>query len=80
MAKIIHRHYDSHNVCRKAELFIIWYALNGEHIDTGACILHPIVKVVKTTYNNVIGFREVVIAIAKGLHLHRGFSTPEAYL
>jgi len=55
MASIIFGRNDSHNVCNKAELFLIWCALIRTHRNTGAFIIRHLVEVAKTTHENVIG-------------------------
>jgi len=46
------------------ELFIIWCALSGTSIDTGAFIICHLTEVVKTTHKNVLSIGGTVTAIA----------------
>ena len=39
LANIVFGRNDSQNVCRKGELFLLWCALSGTHVDIGAFIL-----------------------------------------
>ena len=55
MANIIFGHDDSQSMCRKVELFLLWCALTGTHVDIGVFIIRHLVEVAKTTYKNVIG-------------------------
>ena len=54
MANIIFGRNDSQNVCQKGELFLLWCALSGTHVDIGAFILRHLTEVAKTTHENVI--------------------------
>jgi len=63
MASIIFQRNDSHNVCRKVELFVIWYTLMGTCADTGAFIICYLMEVVKTTHKNVIGVGGTIMTI-----------------
>jgi len=45
--------------------------LNRKHIDAWAFIIHHPTTVAKTTHNNVINAKRVIITIAKGLYLDR---------
>jgi len=54
MANIIFGRNDSQNIYRKAGLFLIWYTLAGTHVDTRAFIIRHLIKVAKTTHENVI--------------------------
>ena len=48
MANIIFGRSDSQNVCRKGELFLLWYALFGTHVDIEAFILRHLTEVAKS--------------------------------
>jgi len=48
MLNMIFSHHDTQNVCRNAELFTIWSALNDSYIDTGTFICCHLVEATKT--------------------------------
>ena len=58
---------DNQNGCRKAELFIIWCALSGTPIDTGAFIICHLADVAKVSNKNVICIGGTVTAITIAL-------------
>jgi len=49
MANIIFGRNYSQNVYQKGELFLLWCALSGTHVDIGAFILRHLTEVTKTT-------------------------------
>ena len=53
LANIVFGRNDSQNVCRKRELFLLWCALFGTHVDIGAFILRHLTEAAKTTHENV---------------------------
>lgn len=66
-ANIVFGRNDNQNGCRKAELFIIWCAMSGTPIDTGAFIIRHLVEVAKPSNRNVISVGGTVTAIANAL-------------
>jgi len=62
--KYYFRHHDNQNISRKEALFIIWCALNGNHVDMGAFIICHLMEVAKTTSSNIIGGGCTITAIA----------------
>jgi len=66
-ANIVFSRNDSQNGCRKAELFIIWCALSGTPIDTGAFIIRHLAEVAKPSNRNVLSVGGTVTTIATAL-------------
>lgn len=66
-ANIIFGRNDNQNGCRKAELFIVWCALSGTPIDTGAFIIHHLAEVAKPRNRNVLSVGGTITAIATAL-------------
>ena len=79
MTNIVFGRNDSQNVCRKGELFLLWCALSGTHVDIGAFILRHLTKVAKTTYENVISVGASITAIAKSLGHNNKFYSLESH-
>ena len=75
MANVISRRNDSQNVCRKAELFLIWCALLSMHADPKAFIIRHLLEVAKTTYENVLGLGGTITVILQALSHNGKFST-----
>ena len=78
-ANIIFSRNDSQNGCRKAELFIIWCALSGTPIDTGAFIIRHLAEVAKTSNQNVLSVGGTITAIAIALGYSSRLSTLEPH-
>jgi len=55
ITNVIFGRHDSQNMCRKAELFLIWCVLLGTRANTRAFIICHLLQVTKTIYENVIG-------------------------
>ena len=66
-ANIVFGCNNNQNGYRKAELFIIWCALSGTPIDTGAFIIRLLEEVVRTSNRNVISVGGTITAIANAL-------------
>ena len=71
--------HNSQNVCKKMKLFIISFALNGKHVNTGPFIIHCLVEVAKKICCNVIYMGGSIITIAQGLNYVRTLESLEPH-
>lgn len=78
-ANIIFSRNDTQNGCRKAELFIIWCALSGTPIDTGAFIIRHLAEVAKPSNRNVLSVGGTITAIAIALGYSSRLSSLEPH-
>ena len=79
MANIVFGRNDSLNMCRKGELFMLWCALSGTHVDIRAFILRHLTEVAKTTHENVISVGATITTIAKSPGHNSKFHTLESH-
>ena len=79
IANIIFKRNDSQNVCSRAELFLIWYAITRTHVNTGALISCHLVDVAKITHESVIGVGGTITVIAQALGHEGKFGSLEPH-
>ena len=63
-------------MCRKVELFVIYSALLGKHVNIWAFIIHHLLEATKTTHeNDVIGVGGTITVNTQALGHSGKFST-----